>query len=110
MELFQIRRGARKLLSHIQWWKEELITPKLKRMLDLNPAWWEEYKHPETMFTSTIHDEINASAPEEIWREEMAMLRHAMDQDYFDAPMRSEGSYGPNWGNLTELTREEDYG
>ena len=72
--------------------------------------WEEEYRHPETVFLTTIHDEINASAPEEIWREEMAMLRHAMDQDLFDCPMRSEGSFGPNWGNLTEMTREDDYG
>jgi DNA polymerase I-like protein with 3'-5' exonuclease and polymerase domains len=72
--------------------------------------WWEDFKGEEVVFTSTIHDEINASAPEESWKHEMTQLRLAMDQDYFDVPMRSEGSYGPNWGNLTEMTREEDYG
>ena len=71
--------------------------------------WW-DYKSDEVVFTSTIHDEINASAPEESWRSDMSDLQVMMDQDYFDCPMRSEGSYGPNWGSLTEMTREEDYG
>lgn len=71
--------------------------------------WWEEYKHPETVFTSTIHDEVNASAPIEIYEQEMKQLRLAMDQDYFDVPMRSEGSYGPNWGSLTDIPIEDEY-
>lgn len=72
--------------------------------------WWREYKGPDTVFTSTIHDEINASVPEEEWREEMAVLRMAMDQNLFDVPMRSEGFSGPDWGHLTKMTKEEDYG
>ena len=72
--------------------------------------WWENYKSPDTVFTSTIHDEINASAPEEDWEHEMRELQRAMDQDYFDVPMRSEGEHGTNWGSLTKMTREEDYG
>jgi DNA polymerase-1 len=67
-------------------------------------------KHPDCTFMTTIHDEINVSVPEEDWDFHMAHLRLAMDQDYFDVPMRSEGSYGPNWGELIEMTREEDYG
>ena len=70
--------------------------------------WWDT-KHPDTVFTSTIHDEINASVPEELWQHQMMHLRDTMDQPYFDVPMRSEGEYGPNWGNLTKMTREEDY-
>lgn len=72
--------------------------------------WWEDYASNDTVFMTTIHDEINASVPEETWREEMTQLQAAMDQDLFDVPMRSEGSHGLNWGNLTEMTREEDYG
>ena len=71
--------------------------------------WWDS-KHPETLFTSTIHDEINASVPEDMVMEEMAALRNSMDQRLFDVPMRSEGEIGPNWGNLTKMTREQDYG
>jgi DNA polymerase I-like protein with 3'-5' exonuclease and polymerase domains len=71
--------------------------------------WWEEYRDPDTVFMATVHDEINASAPTEIWREEMRMLRLAMDQDLFDCPMRSEGEYGENWGSLHKLKQEEDY-
>ena len=72
--------------------------------------WIEDFKSEDTVFTSTIHDEINASVPEEQWQFEMASLREAMDQNLFDVPMRSEGSYGPHWGSLTTMTKEEDYG
>ena len=71
---------------------------------------WSDLKDPDTMFLATIHDEINASVPTEIWREEMAILQEAMDAPLFDVPMRSEGFHGPNWGSLTKMTREEDYG
>lgn len=70
--------------------------------------WVEDYKSPESVFLATIHDEINASVPEDDWMREMVQLRHAMDQDLFDVPMRSEGFYGPNWGNLTKM--ENEYG
>ena len=69
--------------------------------------WWEMYKSPDTVFMATIHDEINASVPEEIAQQEMLQLRDAMDQDLFDCPMRSEGYSGPNWGSLIKL--ENDY-
>jgi DNA polymerase I-like protein with 3'-5' exonuclease and polymerase domains len=71
---------------------------------------WHDIKDLDTMFLATIHDEINASVPTEIWEEEMAHLRYAMDKDLFDVPMRSEGFHGPNWGSLTKMTRKEDYG
>jgi len=72
--------------------------------------WWEDYKDPETIFMTTIHDELNASTPLDTWRGEMQQLQAAMDQPLFDAPMRSEGSYGKNWGALKKMTREMDYG
>jgi DNA polymerase I-like protein with 3'-5' exonuclease and polymerase domains len=71
---------------------------------------WHERKHPDSVLMTTIHDEINASVPEDIWEHQMMCLRETMDQNYFDVPMRSEGFYGPNWGDLTELSREQDYG
>ena len=69
--------------------------------------WWEMYKSPDTVFMATIHDEINASVPEDISGMEMTQLRDAMDQDLFDCPMRSEGYQGPNWGSLIKM--ENDY-
>ncbi len=72
--------------------------------------WWEDFKGPETVFMTTIHDEFNISAPVDTWRHEMSALRFSMDQSLFDVPMRSEGSYGENWGSLVKMTREEDYG
>jgi DNA polymerase I-like protein with 3'-5' exonuclease and polymerase domains len=71
--------------------------------------WWEGFKR-DAIFMATVHDEINASAPEETWKYEMGQLRSAMDQDYFDVPMRSEGEWGKTWGNLTKIERKEDYG
>jgi DNA polymerase I-like protein with 3'-5' exonuclease and polymerase domains len=70
--------------------------------------WWEEYKQ-DAVFMATVHDEINASAPAESWQYEMTQLRHAMDQELFDVPMRSEGFVGETWGSLKEIKREHEY-
>ena len=51
---------------------------------------------------ATVHDEINISAPIETWEHDMSVLRKYMNQDLFDAPMQSEGFYGPNWYDITE--------
>lgn len=71
---------------------------------------WHNTKYEDTVFATAIHDEINASVPEEDYQIHMRHLRDCMDQNYFDVPMRSEGEHGPNWGSLTKMTREEDYG
>jgi DNA polymerase I-like protein with 3'-5' exonuclease and polymerase domains len=49
---------------------------------------------------ATVHDEINISVPEEEVEQGMTQLRSAMDQDFFDVPMASEGAIGPNWHNM----------
>lgn len=67
--------------------------------------WWEDSSR-EAIFMATVHDEVNASAPEESWRREMLLLRNHMDADMFDVPMRSEGEYGPSWGKTTKLKGE----
>jgi DNA polymerase-1 len=72
--------------------------------------WWEDFRDPDDVFMTTIHDEINVSVPEEHWHKDMSALRIAMDQDLFDVPMRSEGFHGAHWGSLTKMTKEEDYG
>lgn len=54
------------------------------------------------VFLATVHDEVNISAPKEVWERSMADLRSSMDRDLFDVPMRSEGFYGPNWFDLKE--------
>jgi len=69
--------------------------------------WWDG--KGDAVFTSTIHDEINASVPKEDWRKHMSFLKESMDQPYFDVPMRSEGFSGENWGLLNKMTKEEDY-
>lgn len=52
-------------------------------------------------FLVTVYDEINISAPKRHAREEMAILREAMEGiENIDVPMLSDGKYGPNWGSL----------
>ena len=51
-------------------------------------------------FLVTVYDEINISAPRAHVREEMEILRHAMDDLPLDVPMRSDGKVGPTWGDL----------
>ncbi len=51
-------------------------------------------------FLVTVYDEINISAPRTHVREEMEILRRAMDDLPLDVPMRSDGKVGPTWGGL----------
>lgn len=67
--------------------------------------WWEDSDR-QAIFMATIHDEINASAPEGRWQQEMTLLRQHMDAELFDCPMRSEGEWGPSWGRLTKIKNE----
>ena len=63
---------------------------------------WDNNKPQDNVFMATVHDEINISAPIETWEHDMSVLRKYMNQDLFDAPMQSEGFYGPNWYDITE--------
>lgn len=52
-------------------------------------------------FLVTVYDEINISAPKRHVKEEMEILRIAMeDVPGLDVPMLSDGKSGPNWGEL----------
>ena len=70
--------------------------------------WWEDTDR-SAIFMATVHDEVNASAPAEQRNDQMRLLRLHMDADLFDVPMRSEGEFGPTWGSLTKIKREEEY-
>lgn len=63
---------------------------------------WLERRHPESqsVFLATVHDEINISAPQDSWQQEMKFLKECMNADRFDVPMLSEGFYGPNWADI----------
>lgn len=50
-----------------------------------------------------VHDEINVSAPEKVFKQEMALLREVMQSVEFDVPMLSDGEFGPSWGNLQKF-------
>jgi DNA polymerase I-like protein with 3'-5' exonuclease and polymerase domains len=48
----------------------------------------------------SVHDEIVCSAPKEIWREEMDLLRSVMNLPRLDVPILSEGYKGFNWAEI----------
>lgn len=64
---------------------------------------WFENKPHDDVFLATVHDEINISAPSELWQNSMGILRVCMERDRFDVPFRSEGFYGPNWSEIEAL-------
>lgn len=61
---------------------------------------WAAYQHRDVYFLATVHDEINISAPKEIWQDEMAKLKLHMNADRFDVPFLSEGFVGENWEDI----------
>lgn len=69
---------------------------------------WADARKWDSIFLATVHDEINLSVPEDAWAYHMAVLREQMDKDRFDVPIRSEGFYGPNWHDLTQIEGEYD--
>lgn len=54
----------------------------------------------EGEFLATVHDEVDAQAPEETAPKDMALLRDAMESIEFDVKMLSDGFMGKSWANL----------
>ena len=54
------------------------------------------------MFTVQVYDEMNMSCPPEAMLSEMKILAECMADVKFDVPMLSDGSYGPNYQDLTD--------
>lgn len=54
-------------------------------------------------FLVTVHDECNISAPKRAIKEELLLLRKAMESVEFDVPMITEAKIGPNWGTLQNV-------
>ncbi|MGP1666141.1 MAG: hypothetical protein ACTS5I_09590, partial [Rhodanobacter sp.] len=46
----------------------------------------------------SVYDEVDLSAPEECWREQMQVLKEAMEKTRLSVPMLSDGKVGPSWG------------
>lgn len=61
----------------------------------------------DSRFLIQVYDEINISAPKGAMKQEMKILREAMESVEFDVPMLSEGEYGPNWHDLVPFPEEE---
>jgi DNA polymerase-1 len=63
---------------------------------------YHELKKDSRLLT-TVHDELNISAPKSAVKQEMALLREAMQSVKFDVPMLSDGKVGPNWASLEKF-------
>jgi DNA polymerase I-like protein with 3'-5' exonuclease and polymerase domains len=65
-------------------------------------------QHPKRRgrFMVTVYDEINASMPTKIWKEEMAVLRDCMECIDLDVPLLSEAKVGPSWGEAVSIKEE----
>lgn len=55
-------------------------------------------RDPRCRFMVTVYDEINLSCPTEIWKEQMAVLKEAMERPRLTVPMLSDAKVGPSWG------------
>lgn len=64
---------------------------------------WYEAGYGDARFLLTVHDEINMCAPDKAFKHEMLRLREIMTSVEFDVPMISDGEYGPNWADMTDL-------
>lgn len=53
-------------------------------------------------FLITVHDEINISVPAKHLKEEMSLLREAMESIKMDAPLLSDGKMGKNWKDMSK--------
>lgn len=51
----------------------------------------------------TVHDEINISIPKGAEKEEMKLLKEAMEGINFDVPMLTDAKLGKTWGDLKEF-------
>jgi len=50
----------------------------------------------------TVHDQITISCPKKAWKEEMSILREAMNGIALDAPLLSDGGVGYRWTELED--------
>jgi len=65
----------------------------------------EDFTEAELLLT--VHDELVALCPEECWKDEMRVLKCSMEERSLplEVPLLSEGYYGYNWEDLTDLER-----
>jgi DNA polymerase-1 len=61
---------------------------------------WDAVRPSSNVFLIAMHDEIDISVPEDDLIMDMKILKEVMNRDRFDVPMRSEGFWGYNFGEL----------
>jgi DNA polymerase I-like protein with 3'-5' exonuclease and polymerase domains len=60
----------------------------------------ETKKHGRLLLT--VHDQITISCPKKAWKEEMAILKDAMNGIELGAPLMSDGGVGHRWTELED--------
>lgn len=64
-------------------------------------------KSPETLFLIQVHDELLASCPRRLVKQEMEVLRSTMESVEFDVQMLSEGkTSAKSWGDLENYDKK----
>lgn len=65
--------------------------------------WYNDHRRdPRCRLVVTVYDEIVASCPVDVWKDQMNLLREAMNKRRLDVPMLSDGEYGDNWGVMED--------
>lgn len=64
---------------------------------------YDEHPKKEGRFLVTVHDECNSSAPKKRYKEELLVLREAMESVEFDVKMVTDAKAGPIWGDLKKV-------
>lgn len=60
-------------------------------------------KHPQTRLILNVHDQLTASTPKKLVKQEMQVMKDALESVEFDVPMLSEGSTSTtNWYDLQD--------
>lgn len=59
-------------------------------------------RDPSTRFLVSVYDENNISAPTDIAKQQMRVLKESMEADRLTVPMLSDGKMGPTWGDLVK--------
>jgi len=71
----------------------------------------EWYEHPDrtSRFLVQVYDELDISAPEDQAKPQMRLLKEVMERERLSVPMRSDGKWGPSWGELKKVDDADLY-
>ena len=71
-------------------------------MIRIHEAMDAEFKDEWSMYMP-VHDEFLLNVPKHLWKECMVVMRDAMNFDFMDVPMLSDGKQGFRWGSMKKV-------